>query len=69
MKTVALYRWQVQWLSKWVTTSYLADEETIRRSHPEAVRLDHTLELRELPETSDELMQNTPGGRYLGSTG
>jgi len=35
----------------------------------EAVRLDHTLEVRELPVTAQEVRQNVLGGRYPGSMG
>jgi hypothetical protein len=40
MKKELDYRWRVKWAGRWGVTRYHTTEETIRREHPEAVRVD-----------------------------
>jgi len=65
MKTEELWRWRVKWAGKWTTTRYDATEDQIRVEYPEAVRINGTRTLRQVPETNDEIMDAmyaTPGG-------
>lgn len=54
MKTEQTYRWLTKWNGKMTPTRYHATEESIRKSHPEAVRIEGTLIVREIPETDEE---------------
>lgn len=55
MKTVEHYQWRVLWLGKWVTTRYTTDEATIKATHPEAIRCEGSMVLREQCETEAEV--------------
>ena len=64
MKTEELWRWRVKWVGKWTTTRFDATEEQIRAQHPDAIRVDGTRKLRQVPETNEEVMAAmymTPG--------
>jgi len=54
MKTEHTYRWLTKWNGKMSPTRYHATEEAIRKEHPEAVRIEGTLRVIEVPETDDE---------------
>lgn len=54
MRSAEFYRWRVMYLGKLRATRYLATEEEIRKQHPEAQRIDESLEARMLPETPEE---------------
>jgi hypothetical protein len=54
MAEITLFRWRVQWLGKWVTTRYDATEDDIRKQHPEAVRIDSTRVVRQVPTNGPE---------------
>jgi len=54
MKTEHHYQWLVRWAGKMTKTRHHATEEDIRKLHPEAVRVEGTLIVREVPETHDE---------------
>jgi hypothetical protein len=58
MKRVELYRWRHAWAGRWITTSYQCTEEEIRMEHPEAERVEGTLQVRWLPETREEIDAN-----------
>lgn len=66
MKEIALYRWRTLWLGKWSTTRYATTEEEIRKVHPDAKRLDHTREVRLVPETMEDYAANSTGGAQHG---
>lgn len=55
MKTEHTYRWLTRWAGKMSPTRYHCTEEQIRKSHPEAVRIEGTLIVRQVAETVDEL--------------
>ncbi|MBC7707421.1 MAG: hypothetical protein H7274_26215 [Rhodoferax sp.] len=54
MKTQHYYIWKTLWNGKMTRSRHHATEEEIRKSHPEAVRVDNTLLVREIPETLEE---------------
>jgi hypothetical protein len=57
MKRVEYWKWMT-WnnqRTKKTQTRYVMTEEEALRRHPEAVRVEGTCEVRELPETEDEL--------------
>ncbi|VWX63195.1 hypothetical protein VARIO8X_90064 [Burkholderiales bacterium 8X] len=49
-----MYRWKTLWLGKLSPTRYHTTEEEIRKTHPEAVRIEGTLVVRMVPETDNE---------------
>jgi hypothetical protein len=55
MKEEIRYRWRIQWAGKWGTTNHHCTEEQIRKEHPEAQCLEHTREVRLIPETAQEI--------------
>lgn len=54
MKIEHHYRWMTRWNGKMSPTRYHATEDEIRKSHPEAERIEGTLIVREIPETPEE---------------
>jgi len=54
MKIEHHYRWRTLWNGKMSPTRHHCTEEQIRKSHPEAVRIEGTLIVREIPETDEE---------------
>ena len=54
MRREEQYRWKTLWNGKMTPTRYHCTEESIRKEHPEAVRIEGTLIVREIPETDDE---------------
>lgn len=54
MKTEHQYLWLTRWAGKMTKTRHHATEEEIRKLHPEAVRVEGTLIIREVPETENE---------------
>jgi hypothetical protein len=54
MKRIETYRWRTLWAGKMTATRYHCSEEDIRKEHPEAVRIEGTLIVREIPETDEE---------------
>lgn len=54
MKCIETWRWKTPWNGKWSTTRFHSTEEDIRRTHPEAVRVEGTLIVREIPEAPEE---------------
>lgn len=64
MKQENHYQWRTLWLGKWHRTRYHTTEERIRKTNPEAVRIEETLIVRMVPDTPEEkreAMSNTPG--------
>jgi hypothetical protein len=51
------YLWKTLWNGKMTTTRHLATEQSIRKSHPEAVRVEGSLVVRQIPETAEEHRQ------------
>lgn len=51
------YKWRIKWQGRWVTTRYHCTKEQIRRAHPEAICLEHTRTVREVPSTPQESAQ------------
>lgn len=49
-----VYFWQIQWAGRWMTTFTRFTEEAIKREHPEAIRIDDSREVREIPDTPME---------------
>ena len=54
MREQVVYLWRTQWCGKWGTTRYLCTEEHIRKEHPEAIRIDSSRQVRQVPETPEE---------------
>lgn len=63
MKTEEHYSWMILWCGKWKRTRYTCSEESIRKEHPEAKKIEGTMVIRQIAETDDELW------RRVGSTG
>lgn len=62
MKRVAYYQWIVRSETapfKMVKTRHMMDEETALRRHPEAIKVESSMEVRSIPETPEERMANT----------
>jgi hypothetical protein len=55
MKTVEKWKWRIRWAGRWTTTRIAMTEADIRREHPEAVRIDESRTLLELPTTEAEV--------------
>lgn len=55
MKTEHTYKWLTKWNGKMSPTRYHCTEEFIRKSHPEAARIEGTLIVREVAETPEEM--------------
>lgn len=54
MKTEHTYRWLTKWNGKMTPTRHHCTEESIRKTHPEAVRIEGTLIVQHIPETEEE---------------
>ena len=54
MKTEHTYRWLTKWNGKMTPSQHHCTEESIRKQHPEAVRIEGTLIVREIPESDEE---------------
>ncbi|MES2685502.1 MAG: hypothetical protein V4706_01705 [Pseudomonadota bacterium] len=54
MKQEEVWQWRTLWLGKMTKTRYKCTEEFIRPGHPEAVRVEGTMEMRWLPEHPGE---------------
>lgn len=67
MKEVIRYRWRTLWLGKWGVTRYHATEEEIRKTNPEAVKLEHTREVILVAETSEEIRSASTSAFFKGS--
>ena len=55
MRTEYLYVWRILWCGKWKHTRCHCTEEHILFEHPEAIRLESTLIIRDVPETDEEM--------------
>jgi hypothetical protein len=55
MKTAEKWLWRVRWAGRWTTTRIAYTEAEVRREHPEAVRIDESRVVVELPETEAEV--------------
>lgn len=52
------YQWRVKnHLGRWITTRHHCTEEMIRRENPEAVAVEGSLIVREVPDTDEEYQQ------------
>ncbi len=52
------YQWRVQnHIGRWITTRYHCSESRIREQHPEAVAVDGSLIVREIPDTEQEHLE------------
>jgi hypothetical protein len=54
MKCIETYRWKRLWNGNMSATRHHCTEVEIRKNNPEAVRIEGTLILREIPESADE---------------
>lgn len=54
MREEEVFLWRVRWVGKWVTTSCLTTEQSIRKEHPEAVKVESSRTLRMVPDTDEE---------------
>jgi hypothetical protein len=61
MKPTEFHLWMIcdERTGKMRRTRYLMTQETALRRHPEAVKVPHTCEIRNLPENEDEIRMNT----------
>ncbi len=57
MITEEMYFWRIQWAGTWMFTRTRVSERTIRREHPEAIRIDDSKQLVLTPETPQERVQ------------
>ena len=71
MVTEHRYLWSIQWAGRWMLTRQRFTERAIRLEHPEAIRVDDSLEVVYTPETPQERQQIAakarmaePGVRY-----
>ena len=71
MVTEHQYFWSIQWAGRWMLTRQRFTERAIRQEHPEAVKVDESLEVVYTPETPQERLQAAtkarvaePGVRY-----
>ena len=55
MRTEYLYVRRILWSGKWKHPRYHCTEEHILFEHPEAIRLESTLRIRDVPETDEEM--------------
>lgn len=62
MKAEELWRWRVQGRDGSVVTAHHATEEAIRVDHPEAVRVEGTRIVMEVPDTVQETRDSWFGG-------
>jgi hypothetical protein len=62
MRTIELWRWRVRGLNgrQHVTRYAMTEAEALQRD-PEAVRVEGTLEIREVPENAAEVARLMPG--------
>lgn len=64
MRSVEKWLWRIRWAGHMTTTRIHYTEQEIRRHHPEAVRVEASRVLVDLPETEQELQQALqPRGR------
>jgi hypothetical protein len=54
VKQVEKWRWRIRWAGH-MTTSHHATEAEIRREHPQAVRIEESRVVVQLPDTPTEL--------------
>jgi hypothetical protein len=54
MQQVEKWRWRIRWAGRITTTRAHFTEDEIRREHPDAVRVDGSRIVMELPETPAE---------------
>lgn len=54
MKQEEVWQWRTLWVGKMTPTRYKCSEESIRAAHPEAVRVEGTMELRWIAEHPSE---------------
>ncbi|MGI9134401.1 MAG: hypothetical protein ACR2I0_10745 [Rhodoferax sp.] len=52
-----VYFWQIQWAGRWMTSSVRYSEKQIRQTHPEAIRIDESRQVRITPETPEEVFK------------
>lgn len=55
MKTVEKWLWRIRWAGRMTTTRAHFTEEEVRKEHPEAVRVEGSRIVVEMPETQAEL--------------
>jgi hypothetical protein len=54
MKTEIRYKWRTRWAGKWSTTRYWCTEAEMLSRHPDAIRLDHTRQELQVPDSPGE---------------
>jgi hypothetical protein len=54
MRQVLKWKWRICWAGRMTTTRVHYTEAEIRREHPEAVRLDESRIIVQLPDTLEE---------------
>jgi hypothetical protein len=72
MKTVEKWIWKIRWAGRWTTTLVPFTEDQVRREHPEAVRVEGSRVLVDVPETeaeSQERQQQRAPRREIGPDG
>lgn len=57
MVTEEVFFWQIQWAGRWMLTRRRFSEREIRLEHPEAIRVDESLQTILTPETPLERQQ------------
>lgn len=55
MRRVEKWKWRIRWGGKTMTTRVAFTEEEIRRQHPDAVRVEGSCVVVEVPEQQHEL--------------
>jgi hypothetical protein len=55
MKREETWKWRIRWGGRWSTWDLYRTEAEIRREHPEAIKVEGTMRIRESAETPEEL--------------
>ena len=55
MKKVEKWLWRIKWGGVWTTTRIAYTENDVRREHPEAMKIESSRVVIELPETEAEI--------------
>jgi hypothetical protein len=55
VKQIEKWKWRIRWAGRWTTTQIARTEEDIRREHPEAIKVEASRIVVEMPETEAEI--------------
>jgi hypothetical protein len=58
-----VYFWRIQWAGTWMITHTRHSETAIRKEHPEAIRVEGSLQAQLTPETPQERVQAITGAK------